>query len=107
MEAIRDVGALLAARNKDRTELLTLDRLDQVLDDAGVIKWRRGQSRGTGDVVRAAGGECRLSKAAYVLRDIIVGELEREIGLRCGVVVVGNVGGPFDVNSRLGWVYGY
>ena len=38
MEAVGDVGSLLAAKNEDGTEPLALDRLDQVLHDAGVVE---------------------------------------------------------------------
>ena len=62
MEAVGDVGSLLAAQNEDGTEPLAPDRFDQVLHHARVVERCRRHPRGSEDVVRAPGGERALTK---------------------------------------------
>ncbi len=64
MEAVGDVGSLLAAQNEHRTEPFALDRFDQVLHDAGVVERCRPQPCGSEDGV--------LSYAGHLNFDIVV-----------------------------------
>ena len=102
MEAVGDVSSLLAAENEHRAERLALDRPDQVLHDPGVLERCRRQPRGPQDVVCSAFGERGMFEAFDGLGDVFFTELEREVCLGRGVIVLCNVGGPFDADGRVG-----
>jgi len=73
MEAAGDVGPLLAVQNEDGLERLALDRLDQVLRYAGVVKPRGRQPCGSEDVGRPAGGQRSLALALDGLGHRVLG----------------------------------
>src|ERR1035437_7293640 len=98
MEAVRDIGLLLAADDKYGTEPLAPDDFDQVFHDAGVVDRRGGQSRSSEDVVRAAGGEGRFAEPPDDFPDSWLVEIARQLGFGRRVVVFRHLVTPFEVD---------
>src|ERR1019366_3305747 len=98
MEAVRDIGLLLAADDKYGTEPLAPDDFDQVFHDAVVVDRRGGQAGSSAGVARAAGGWLGFAEPPDDLADSGPVEIERQVGFRRRVVVFRHLVTPFDVD---------